>query len=122
MDHKENTNINKNNIITTIIKDINNANIGLIITLLILLACFVSSMFYIEYATNIEIAKNMKKHKQIIKKVNSILNKKTKHKTSMAYLFGVYSKNSTSKDKAIIRCYNKFHTIKLTATCLKGRI
>lgn len=54
------------------------------------------------------------------KKINKILSKKTKHVNSKAYIYGIYSKGSFSIDKAIVNCYDKFHTIKATAECAKG--
>ncbi len=67
---------------------------------------------------------NDQKHKsnKIHKQAKQILNIKTKHKNSSVYLYGVYSDNSLSKDKDIISCYNKFHNIKATTECLKGKL
>lgn len=75
---------------------------------------------YTNHNISVKEAKKAKEDKQIIKEVKNILNLKTKHKTSMSYLFGIYSKNSILKDKTVIRCYNKFNSIKLTAQCVRG--
>ncbi len=58
----------------------------------------------------------------IKKKVIQILNKKTKHNKSKAYIYGTYlnSKNNLSKEKNMIKCINKFHKTKTIAICLKG--
>ena len=56
------------------------------------------------------------------KKINKILSKKTKHINSKAYIYGMYSKGSLSIDKTIVDCYDKFHTIRATAECVKGML
>ena len=77
---------------------------------------------YTNHNISVKEAKKAREDKQIIEKVKNILNLKTKHKTSMSYLFGAYFKNSILKDKIVIRCYNKFHSIKLTAQCVRGQM
>lgn len=59
---------------------------------------------------------------KIHKEIKQILNIKTKYNISLAYLYGVYSDNSLSKDKDIISCYKKFHNVKATAECLRGKL
>lgn len=120
MSCKEDINVNKDNLNVSATKPMNKDFLVMTIIVYIGFICVFWVFAYTNHNISVKEAKTMKEHKQIIKKVNIILGQKTRYKTSMSYLFGVYSKNSISKDKTMIKCYNKFHSIKLTAQCVRG--
>lgn len=67
--------------------------------------------------------KKYKEESKIIsERVKTIINKKTKHIKSKAYIYGIYLYNSPIEDEKIFKCYNKFHNIKTTAECVKAKV
>ena len=92
----------------------------------IILFCIFLAMSVTLYIAHID---DVKQYQEIYKekitvayKVKKILSiNKTKSYYS-SYLYGLYTKNSLTTDKKILACYGKFHNIKETAGCVKGKI